>query len=188
MSVMVDASGDTIWAMPRLHSPRAGDLRDDSWFRRGGSPAFPAEVCSVKMAQPVGWDAWFPELARTYRLRGAEVLLYPSCIGSTLESHELDTVAMWERSLIAHAITNGIHVIAANRVGTETREARSVTSLGSSFVAGPAGNILAQAPRDAACVLIADLDLDAGGRISEHLPLLDARRPELYGDLVVEQD
>ncbi|MGB2756160.1 MAG: agmatine deiminase family protein [Acidimicrobiia bacterium] len=188
MSVIVDASGDTIWATPKLHLPVTAGYYEDQWFRAGEALADPVEVCGAKIAQPVCWDEWFPELARAYRLRGAEVLLYPSAIGSEPDFPDFDTEPMWQHTIVAHAIANGVHVIASNRVGSETRAGTTVSFYGSSFIADPYGRILAKAPRDRPCVLIADLDLDAGKDWLALFPFLKTRRPELYGELATAEE
>lgn len=184
MSVIVDASGDTIWAAPKLHLPITVGYHEDQWFQAGSGVATPVAVGDTMIAQPVCWDEWFPELARAYRLQGAELLVYPSAIGSEPDLPEFDTQPIWQQMVISHAIANGVHVIVPNRVGTETRAGTTITFYGSSFIADPYGRVLAQGPRDEPAVLIADIDLNAGDDWLARFPLLATRRPELYEQIV----
>jgi agmatine deiminase len=186
-SVIVDASGDTIWRAPKMHLPNTAGYHEDQWFRPGRSFADPVSVGATRVAQPVCWDEWFPEVARLYRLRGAEVLLYPSAIGSEPEFPEFDTQPLWQQVILGHAIANGLHMVVANRVGCETHSGTTVEFFGSSFIADPYGRVLASAPRDEPAVLVADLDLNAGDDWLALFPLLSSRRPELYGDLAVPE-
>jgi N-carbamoylputrescine amidase len=113
-------------------------------------------------------------------MRGAEVLVYPTAIGSEPEHPDFDSEPQWERVIIANGIMNGTFMIAINRIGDEGR----LTFYGSSFISDPYGRKLVQAPRDEPAILIADLDLDQRRDWLEVFPLLEARRPEVYGPLV----
>lgn len=113
-------------------------------------------------------------------MRGAEVLVYPSAIGSEPDHPGFDTCPLWERVIIANGIMNGTFMIVANRIGTED----NLTFYGSSFISDPYGRKLVQAPRDQPAVLIADIDLDQRRDWLDLFSFLSARRPEVYGDLV----
>jgi N-carbamoylputrescine amidase len=141
--------------------------------------ALPFSGGEARLGLPTCWDQWFPELARAYSLAGAEVLIYPTAIGSEPDHPQFDTEPLWERVIVANGIANGTFMVAVNRIGTEP----PLTFYGSSFISDPYGRILVQAPRDAPAVLIADLDLDQRRDWLELFPFLTTRRPDAYGAL-----
>ena len=128
---------------------------------------------------PTCWDQWFPELARAYSLEGAEVLIYPTAIGSEPDHPGFDTEPLWQQVIVANGIANGTFMVAINRIGVEG----PLTFYGSSFISDPYGRILVQAPRDEPAVLVADLDLDQRRDWLELFPFLRTRRPDAYGSL-----
>jgi len=124
--------------------------------------------------------AFFPtELARAYSLAGADVLIYPTAIGSEPDHPDFDTQPLWERVIVANGIANGTFMVAVNRTGVED----PLRFYGSSFISDPYGRVLVQAPRDEPAVLVADLDLDQRGDWLELFPFLTTRRPDTYGPL-----
>jgi N-carbamoylputrescine amidase len=135
---------------------------------------------SPRIGMPTCWDQWFGEVARAYALGGAQLLAYPTAIGSEPDHPEFDTEPLWRQVMIGHAIGNGLFVVAANRWGFEGL----ITFYGSSFVADPYGRVLVQAPRDQDAVLVARLDLDPGRAWNELFPFGRTRRPDTYGALV----
>ena len=110
----------------------------------------------ARLGLPTCWDQWFPELARAYGLAGAEVLVYPTAIGSEPDHPGFDTEPLWQRVIVANGIANGTFMVAVNRIGDEP----PLSFYGSSFISDPYGRVLAQAPARRAGVLVADLDLD----------------------------
>ena len=120
-----------------------------------------------------------PELARAYSLAGAEVLVYPTAIGSEPDHPDFDTQPLWQQVIVANGIANGTFMIAVNRIGTED----PLTFYGSSFISDPYGRILVQAPRDEPAVLVADLDLDQRKDWLTLFPFLETRRPDAYSSL-----
>ncbi|MEA2145721.1 MAG: N-carbamoylputrescine amidase, partial [Solirubrobacteraceae bacterium] len=160
---------------------------EDHYFRPGpaGEDAFP--VVSLRLGDadaqfgcPTCWDQWFPELARAYSLRGAEVLVYPTAIGSEPDHPGFDTQPLWQQVIIANGVANGTFMVAVNRIGVE----EPLTFYGSSFISDPYGRVLAQAPRDRPAVVVADLDLDQRRDWLELFPFLTTRRPDAYRVLV----
>ena len=133
----------------------------------------------ARLGLPTCWDQWFPELARAYSLEGAEVLIYPTAIGSEPDHPEFDTEPLWRQVIVAEGIANGTFMVAVNRIGTEG----PITFYGSSFISDPYGRILVRAPRDEPAVLVADLDLDQRGDWLELFPFLRTRRPDAYAML-----
>ena len=182
-AIVASPDGEIVARTRKLHIPGGAGYHEDRYFRPGdpGGEAF--EVVPLEGASfgfPTCYDQWFPELARVYSLRGAEVIVYPSAIGSEPDHPGFDTEPQWERVITANGIMNGTFMVVANRIGTEG----GVTFYGSSFVSDPYGRKIVQAPRDRAAVLIADLDLDQRRDWLELFPLLAARRPDAYGELV----
>ena len=110
---------------------------------------------AMRLGLPTCWDEWFPEVARLYSLGGAEVLCYPTAIGSEPDHPDFDTQPLWQQVIVGNGIANGLFMVVPNRYGTEGL----ITFYGSSFISDPYGRVLAQAPRDEAAVLVADLDL-----------------------------
>ena len=179
--------GNLLARTRKLHIPVTAGYHEDRYFR-GGDTGFPVvAVGNAAFGFPTCWDQWFPELARAYSLAGAEVLVYPTAIGSEPDHPDFDTEPLWERVIRANGITNGTFMVAVNRVGTETApdgRTPAITFYGSSFVSDPYGRVLVQAPRDEAAVLVADLDLDQRRDWLDLFPFLTTRRPDTYGPLV----
>ena len=128
---------------------------------------------------PTCWDEWFPEVARLYALGGADLVVYPTAIGSEPDHPDFDTQPLWHKVIVGHAIANGLFVVVPNRTGREG----NLTFYGSSFIADPYGRVLAEAPRDAEAVLVAELDLDQRRDWLTLFPFLQTRRPDTYGAL-----
>jgi len=112
-------------------------------------------------------------------LAGADILVYPTAIGSEPDHPDFDTEPLWERVIVANGIANGLFMVAVNRIGSEG----PLTFYGSSFISDPYGRVLVQAPRDEPAVLVADLDLSQRADWLTLFPLLTTRRPEAYGGL-----
>ena len=128
------------------------------------------------------WDQWFPECARAMALLGAEVLLYPTAIGSEPPAPGYDSQPHWEMTMRGHAAANILPVVASNRIGAEVApEGREVTFYGSSFIADHTGQLLAKADRKTESVLVHPFDLDAIAALRASWGLFRDRRPGLYG-------
>jgi N-carbamoylputrescine amidase len=182
-AILVAPDGGLLARTRKLHIPVTAGYYEDRYFRPGpaGADAFAvAELEGVKLGLPTCWDQWFPELARAYSLAGAEVLVYPTAIGSEPDHPEFDTQPLWERVIVANGIANGVFMVAVNRTGSEP----PLRFYGSSFISDPYGRVLVQAPRDQPAVLVADLDLDQRRDWLELFPFLATRRPDAYAPLV----
>lgn len=142
--------------------------------------AFPlVKVDEANLGLPTCWDQWFPELARAYSLAGADILVYPTAIGSEPGHPGFDTQPLWQKVITGNAVANATFMVVPNRVGAEN----GLVFYGSSFIVDPYGRVLAQAPRDEPAVLVADLDLDARRDWLELFPFLTTRRPDAYAPL-----
>ncbi len=142
------------------------------------------EGLGARIGMPTCWDEWFPEVARSYSLGGAEIVVYPTAIGSEPVFPDFDTRPLWQQVIVANGINSGLFMVVPNRVGDEG----AVTFYGSSFISDPYGRVLVQAPRDEEAVLVADLDLDQRRDWLELFPFLLTRRPDTYGALTEPVD
>ena len=159
-AIVVDPGGGLLARTRKLHIPITAGYYEDRYFRAGDSGYPVVRIHDAQFGFPTCWDQWFPELARAYSRAGAEVLVYPTAIGSEPDHPGFDTQPMWEHVIRANGITNGTFMVAVNRIGTETAGATSITFYGSSFISDPYGRVLVQAPRTEPAVIVADLDLD----------------------------
>jgi N-carbamoylputrescine amidase len=171
--------GALVAARRKTHLPVTAGYYEDTWFRPGDSgwPVTPIETAGFGF--PTCWDQWFPETSRAFALAGAEVLVYPTAIGSEPDHPGFDTEPLWEQVIRAQGVMNGTFMVAVNRTGREG----PLTFYGSSFVSDPYGRVLVHAPRSEPAVLVADLDLDQCRDWLDLFPLLRTRRPETYGPL-----
>jgi N-carbamoylputrescine amidase len=184
-AVIVAPDGELVGCTRKLHIPVTAGYHEDRYFRPGPGDSAPFPVVALGEAHlglPTCWDQWFPEVARAYSLEGADVLVYPTAIGSEPDHPDFDTQPLWERVIVGNAIANGVFMVAANRIGEEA----PLRFYGSSFICDPYGRKLVQAPRDEPAVLLADLDLDQRHDWLELFPFLTTRRPDAYARLAEE--
>ncbi|MEN9731313.1 MAG: hypothetical protein RL488_623 [Actinomycetota bacterium] len=181
-AIIVSPEGELVARTPKLHIPVTAGYYEDEYFQPGpaaGEPYPVYDLLGAKLGLPTCWDEWFPEVARNYSLRGAEVLCYPTAIGSEPDHPEFDTAPLWQKVIVGHAIANGTFMVVPNRWGNEG----AITFYGTSFICDPYGRILAQAEREGDAVLVADLDLDQRRDWLDLFPFLATRRPDTYGKL-----
>jgi len=186
-AVIVAPDGRLVSRTRKLHIPVTAGYYEDHYFRPGPAerdgedhpfPLVPLAFgdAEAQLGCPTCWDQWFPELARAYSLEGAEILIYPTAIGSEPDHPEFDTQPLWQQVIVANGVANGTFMVAVNRTGVEP----PLTFYGSSFISDPYGRVLVQAPRDRPAVLVADLDLDQRRDWLELFPFLTTRRPDAY--------
>ena len=181
-AIVVSPGGELVARTRKLHIPVTAGYHEDRYFRPGpgGREAFPLlALGEAQLGLPTCWDQWFPEVARAYSLEGADVLVYPTAIGSEPEHPDFDTQPLWEQVIVGNAIANGVFMVAVNRIGEEP----PVHFYGSSFICDPYGRKLVQAPREEPAVLLADLDLDQRHDWLELFPFITTRRPDAYARL-----
>jgi N-carbamoylputrescine amidase len=180
-AICVAPDGTVVARTRKLHIPVTAGYYEDRYFQPGPAEnAFPVVgLGEARLGFPTCWDQWFPELARAYSLAGADVIVYPTAIGSEPDHPEFDTEPLWEKVIVANGIANGTFMVAINRIGSEP----PLDFYGSSFVSDPYGRKLVQAPRDEPAVLVADLDLDQRRDWLELFPFLRTRRPDTYSSL-----
>ncbi len=178
---MIDANGELLGVYRKSHIPDGPGYEEKYYFNPGDTGFRSWRTTRGNVGVGICWDQWFPECARAMALQGADLLLYPTCIGSEPpEAGGLDTRDMWQRVMIGHAVANSCYLAAANRTGQEG-EARYY---GSSFIVDYRGEKLAEAPRDEEAVIYAELDFGAAQRFRAGFGFFRDRRPELYGSLL----
>ena len=183
-AIVVSPEGRLATRTRKLHIPVTAGYYEDRYFRPGPADGQPFPLVELpdgaRLGAPTCWDQWFPELARAYSLEGAEILIYPTAIGSEPDHPDFDTQPLWQQVIVANGVANGTFMVAINRIGFED----PLTFYGSSFISDPYGRVLVQAGRDEPAVLVAALDLDQRRDWLELFPFLSTRRPDAYGLLV----
>ena len=187
-AILVSPSGDLVGRTRKMHIPISAGYYEDTYFRAGPAedayPVYAPEGLDARIGLPTCWDEWFPEVARNYSLGGAEIVVYPTAIGSEPVFPDLDTQPLWQQVIVANGINSGLFMVVPNRTGNEG----ALSFYGSSFISDPYGRVLVQAPRDEEAVLVADLDLDQRRDWLELFPFLLTRRPDSYGALTAPVD
>ena len=173
---VVDADGSVLGVYRKSHIPDGPGYEEKFYFRPGdtGFRVWPTRHGTLGVG--ICWDQWFPESARAMMLLGAEVLLYPTAIGSEPHEPDLDTRDPWQRAMLGHAVSNVVPVVAANRIGDEDGQ----RFYGSSFIADARGDKVAELGRADEGVIVARFELDALARTRAAWGFFRDRRPELY--------
>ncbi|MDC5698251.1 hydrolase [Intrasporangium calvum] len=183
-AVVVAPTGEVVARTRKTHIPVTAGYYEDKYFRpgppEGAYPVVELDDPALRLGLPTCWDEWFPEVARLYSLGGAQVLCYPTAIGSEPDHPDFDTQPLWQQVIVGNGIANGLFMVVPNRYGTEGL----ITFYGSSFISDPYGRILVQAPRDEAAVLVADLDVAQRQDWLDLFPFLATRRPDSYQALL----
>jgi len=180
---LVDASGSVLGTYRKSHIPDGPGYEEKFYFRPGNTGFRVWSTRFGRLGVGICWDQWFPEAARAMVLLGAEVLLYPTAIGSEPEDPGLDTRRLWQRAMLGHAVSNLIPVVAANRTGTEGGQ----TFYGHSFISDHFGDIQAELPGAEEGVVVHELDLAEAATRRAAFGFFRDRRPDLYGRLVVDE-
>ena len=181
---IIDADGSVLGVYRKSHIPDGPGYSEKYYFNPGdtGFRVWDTKVGRIGVA--ICWDQWFPESARVLALRGAEVILYPTAIGSEPHDPTWDSSRHWQRVMQGHAGANLVPVVAANRVGIETGRRHTLTFYGTSFIAGPTGEVVVEADRTSETVITAEFDLDAVASLRHGWGVFRDRRPELYEPIV----
>ncbi|MDE2454273.1 MAG: N-carbamoylputrescine amidase [Burkholderiales bacterium] len=180
---LLDADGSLLGIYRKTHIPDGPGYNEKFYFSPGDTGFRVWQTHAGRIGVGICWDQWFPECARAMALMGAEILLYPTAIGSEPQDPALDSSGPWRRVMQGHAVANGMPVVAANRIGRERGRDFEQTYYGSSFIAGADGEILQSAGRDEEAVLVQALDLDELARRRAAWGLFRDRRPEAYAAL-----
>jgi N-carbamoylputrescine amidase len=174
---MVDADGSVLGLYRKSHIPDGPGYEEKFYFRPGNTGFKVWDTRFGKVGVGICWDQWYPECARAMMLAGAELLFYPTAIGTEPENPDLDTKDLWQRAMIGHAVSNVVPVVASNRIGLEGDQ----TFYGHSFIANQRGDKVAELGRTDAGVIVADLDLEEIRRNRASFGFFRDRRPDLYG-------
>jgi N-carbamoylputrescine amidase len=174
---MIGPDGGIMGTYRKSHIPDGPGYEEKYYFRPGNDGFKVWDLFGHRIGVGICWDQWYPECARVMALMGAELLLYPTAIGSEPYDAELDTSRMWRRAMIGHAVSNCMPVIAANRTGTEDGQ----RFYGHSFIADEWGDLLAEFGGAESGVLTAALDLNRAARHRAGMGFFRDRRPQLYG-------
>jgi N-carbamoylputrescine amidase len=183
-SIAIIDAGTQLGVYRKSHIPQGPGYEEKYYFTPGDTGFRVWNTQCGTIGVGICWDQWFPEAARTMTLLGADLLLYPTAIGSEPHDASLDSQAHWQRTMQGHAAANVIPIVASNRIGSEAGESCSITFYGSSFIAGPAGEIVAAANRSEQAVLTAEFDLAAIRQQRAAWGVFRDRRPDLYTPLL----
>lgn len=177
---VIDANGEVLGRYRKSHIPDGPGYEEKFYFNPGDTGFKVWNTRYAKIGVGVCWDQWYPEAARCMALMGAELLFYPTAIGSEPQDGSIDSKDHWQMCMRGHAAANLMPVIASNRIGAEGDEDSTITFYGSSFIAGPQGNLIAEAGRDEENVLVAEFDLDQLEIQRIEWGIFRDRRPDLY--------
>ena len=181
---MIDADGAILETYRKSHIPDGPGYQEKFYFSPGDTGFKVWQTAVGKIGTASCWDQWFPEAARIMALMGAEILCYPTAIGSEPQDASLDSKAHWQMTMRGHSAANIIPVIASNRIGRECDDDVCISFYGSSFVTNHQGEFLTESPRDQQIVQYAELDLGAVNEYRRSWGLFRDRRPELYKRLL----
>lgn len=177
---IIDATGEVLGTYRKSHIPDGPGYEEKFYFNPGDTGFKVWNTRYGKIGVGICWDQWYPEAARCMTLMGAEMIFYPTAIGSEPQDGSIDSKDHWQACMLGHAAANLIPVIASNRVGVEEDEDSKITFYGSSFIAGPQGNKIVEANRSEETVLVAEFDLDALETQRIEWGIFRDRRPDLY--------
>ncbi len=182
---MIGPDGVIMGTYRKSHIPDGPGYEEKFYFRPGNDGFkvwdVPATGGTARIGVGICWDQWYPETARSMALMGAQVLLYPTAIGSEPKDAEMDTSRMWRRAMIGHAVANCMPVVAANRIGNEGGQEDGIGFYGHSFICDEWGDYLTELGAGETGVLTATLDLEAGRKHRASWGFFRDRRPQLYG-------
>lgn len=181
--VMIDADGTVMENYRKTHIPDGPGYEEKFYFEQGDTGFKVWETAFGNVGVGICWDQWFPETARCLTLMGADMIFYPTAIGSEPEIG-VDSASHWQRVQMGHSAANIIPVIAANRIGEEIGESCTLTFYGSSFITDHTGQKVAEASRDQEEILYSSFDVLANREHRHYWGLIRDRRPECYGRIV----
>ena len=188
-AVVFDTDGSIAGQYRKMHIPDDPAYYEKFYFTPGDMGFHPIDTSLGRLGVMVCWDQWYPEGARLMAMRGAQMLIYPTAIGyessDTPDEQERQREA-WTTVQRGHAVANGLPVVTVNRVGLETDPSGQTNGIqfwGSSFVAGPQGELIYRAPKDSEDLLVIDIDMERSEQVRRWWPFLRDRRIECYGGL-----
>ncbi len=177
---MIDADGRVLGLYRKSHIPTGPGYQEKYYFSPGDTGFRTWHTQAGVLGVAICWDQWFPEVARCLTLMGAEVLFYPTAIGSEPQDPNYDSSGHWRRVMQGHAAANMVPVVASNRIGHEMGDAAAVDFYGGSFIADNTGAVVEQAPPSGDAAITASFDLDHLAARRASWGLFRDRRPDLY--------
>ena len=188
-AVVIESNGEIVGKYRKMHIPDDPAYYEKFYFTPGDLGFHPIQTSVGKLGVLVCWDQWYPEAARLMALQGAEMLIYPTAIGyaesDTPEEQQRQRMA-WQTVMRGHAVANGLPVVAVNRVGFEadpSGQTGGIQFWGTSFVAGPQGEILYEASTDDEESIVLEMDMERSEQVRRWWPFLRDRRIEAYGEI-----
>ena len=188
-AVVIESNGEIVGKYRKMHIPDDPAYYEKFYFTPGDLGFHPIQTSVGKLGVLVCWDQWYPEAARLMAMQGAEILIYPTAIGyadnDTPEEQQRQRMA-WQTVMRGHAVANGLPVIAVNRVGFEpdpSGQTAGIQFWGTSFVAGPQGEIIYEASTDDEESIVVEMDMDRSEQVRRWWPFLRDRRIDAYGDI-----
>lgn len=188
-AVVIESNGEIVGKYRKMHIPDDPAYYEKFFFTPGDLGFHPIQTSVGKLGVLVCWDQWYPEAARLMAMQGAEMLIYPTAIGyadnDTPEEQQRQRMA-WQTVMRGHAVANGLPVIAVNRVGFEpdpSGQTAGIQFWGTSFVAGPQGEIIYEASTDDEESIVVEMDMDRSEQVRRWWPFLRDRRIDAYGDI-----
>lgn len=184
-AILVNPTGDLVAKTRKLHIPVTEGYFEDHYFAEGPNESpypvhnMPIGNATVNLGLPTCWDEWFPEVARSYGLRGADILSYPTAIGSEPDHPDFNTRPLWQKVITGHAIANGLFIAVPNRTGNEGL----ISFYGGSFIVDPFGRMLVEAPEDEEVAMVAEIDIVQRRDWLQLFPFFGTRRPDTYSAL-----
>lgn len=181
---IIDADGENLGVYRKSHIPDGPGYEEKFYFNNGdtGFKVWNTKYGTIGVA--ICWDQWFPEAARIMTLQGAEILFYPTAIGSEPDGSDTDSKDHWQRCMQGHAAANIIPVVASNRIGTESEDEMEITFYGSSFITDSKGKIISEASTDKEEIIYATFDLEKVELERIDWAVFRDRRPELYDPIL----
>jgi len=177
--VVIDIDGKVMDNYRKTHIPDGPGYEEKFYFSNGDSGFIVYNTAYAKIGVGICWDQWFCESARILTLKGAEIIFYPTAIGSEPEI-KIDSKDHWQRVQMGHSATNTVPIVVANRFGKEIGKSCEITFYGSSFITDPTGKKIAEAPRDQEKIIYATLELDEYAKLRDYWGLLRDRQPSAY--------
>jgi N-carbamoylputrescine amidase len=177
---IIDASGDIMGVYRKSHIPDGPGYEEKFYFRPGDTGFKTWQTKYARIGVGICWDQWYPECARAMVLQGADLLFYPTAIGSEPANPSQNTKSPWQRAMVGHAVCNVVPVIAANRIGNEGGQ----TFYGHSFIANADGDLVAELGAGEAGIISHNFDIAEGHKLRASWGFFRDRRPDLYGTLV----
>jgi N-carbamoylputrescine amidase len=185
--VVIDNDGTILDNYRKTHIPDGAGYEEKFYFKAGDSGFKVYDTACGKIGVGICWDQWFCETARALTLMGAEIIFYPTAIGSEPEIG-IDSKEHWQRVQMGHAATNMVPIVVANRFGEEIGESCSITFYGSSFITDYTGKKIAEATRDKEEIIYAEFDLEEMSKQREYWGLLRDRKPSAYKQIILGDD